>query len=83
MNEVENLSVEQKIEKCRARRLTACPRSSKRLLASCWTKKASPRAAIKAFCAECQGYDRDAVAGCTAYACPLWRYRPHQKMEGA
>lgn len=81
MNEVENLSVEQKIEKTRARRLAACPSSSKRLLASCWAKKASPRAAIKAFCAECVGYDRDAVAGCTAYACPLWRYRPFQTKE--
>lgn len=81
MNEVENLSVEQKIEKIRARRLAACPMSSKRLLADCWAKKASPRQAIKAFCHECQGYDRDGVAGCTAYACPLWRYRPSQ-MKG-
>jgi hypothetical protein len=81
MSEVENLSAGQKIEKIRARRLEACPRSSKRLLASCWAKKASPRAAIKAFCAECVGYDRLAVTECTAYACPLWRYRPHQKAQ--
>lgn len=79
MNEVENLPVEQKIEKIRARRLAACPRSSKRLLADCWAKKASPRQAIKAFCHECQSFDRDGVAGCTAYACPLWRYRPYQR----
>lgn len=78
MTDFQNLSVEQKIEKTRARRLEACPRSSKRLLVSCWEKKASPRKAIKAFCAECVGYDRESVAGCTAYACPLWRYRPHQ-----
>lgn len=78
MTDFKNPSVEQKLEKCRARRLEACPRSSKRLLASCWDKKASPRAAIKAFCTECVGYDRLAVAGCTAYACPLWRYRPYQ-----
>jgi hypothetical protein len=76
MNEGENPSVEQKIEKIRARRLAACPRSSKRLLAS-----SSPRAAIKAFCTECVGYDRLAATGCTAYACPLWRYRPFQTKE--
>lgn len=37
---------------------------------------ASARQAIKAFCAECCGYDREAVATCPAQACPLWRYRP-------
>lgn len=37
---------------------------------------ASPRNAIKAFCAECCGYDREAVRTCPATACPLWRYRP-------
>jgi hypothetical protein len=81
MTDFKNLPVEQKIKEIRARRLAACPRSSKRLLASCWAQKASPRQAIKAFCAECVGYDRDAVAGCTACACPLWRYRPYQTEE--
>ena len=79
MTDFKNLSVDQKIEKNRTRRLEACPRSSKRLLVSCWEKKASPRQAIKAICAECVGYDRESVAGCTAYACPLWNLRPYVK----
>jgi len=40
------------------------------------TGTASPRAAIKAFCLECVGWDRDDVIGCTAPACPLYQYRP-------
>ena len=79
MTDFKNLSVEAKIEKRRARRLEACPPSCKRLLASCWSKNASPRQAIKAFCTECVGYDRAAVAACTAYECPLWQYRPYQQ----
>ena len=78
MTNLENLSVGQKIEKIRARRLAASPKSSQRLLTSCWSGKASPRAAIKAFCQECVGFDRLAVAECTACACPLWMYRPYQ-----
>ena len=37
---------------------------------------ASPRAAIKAFCLACVGWDRKAVAQCTALACPLYANRP-------
>jgi hypothetical protein len=37
---------------------------------------ASPRKAIKMLCAECCGYDRQAIAECPARGCPLWRYRP-------
>ncbi len=37
---------------------------------------ASPRQAIKAFCMECQGWDRREIPKCTAWACPLWAYRP-------
>ena len=39
---------------------------------------ASPRVAIKAFCLQCVGYVRADVKGCTAFACPLWGYRPYQ-----
>ncbi len=42
---------------------------------------ASPRGAIKAFCLRCVGYVRDDVTNCTAYNCPLHKYRPYQ--EGA
>ena len=68
MTDFKNLSVEEKNEKRRARRLEDCPRSCKRLLASCWSKNASPRQAIKALCTECVAYDRAAVAACTATA---------------
>ena len=39
----------------------------------------SPRAAIKAFCMECLGWQRAEVARCTVPACPLWSYRPVRK----
>lgn len=38
----------------------------------------SPRAAIKAFCLECVGWQREEVVRCTAPACPLYTYRPFQ-----
>ncbi len=40
---------------------------------------ASLREAIKMQCAECCGYDREAVTECPATACPLWHYRPWQR----
>jgi hypothetical protein len=40
---------------------------------------ASPRTAIKAFCLECVGWQREEVARCTAPACPLYAYRPFQR----
>ena len=39
----------------------------------------SQKAAIKAFCLECVGWDRKAVASCTATACPLYPYRPFRR----
>jgi len=70
--------IEVKATAKRAARLESAPISTQGLLARCWAGKASPRSAIKAFCLECVGFDRSAVAECTAYACPLWRYRPYQ-----
>jgi hypothetical protein len=64
-----------------AKRLAAMPVSLRTLFARAYAKNCSPRAAIKAFCIECQGYDRPAVTSCTAYACPLWRFRPFQKLS--
>ena len=46
-------SVSEKIADKRAERLERCPTSARSLLARCWSKKASPRQAIKAFCHEC------------------------------
>jgi hypothetical protein len=39
---------------------------------------APPRTAIKAFCLECMGWQREEVRLCTATACPLWLYRPYR-----
>lgn len=41
--------------------------------------KASPRQAIKAFCLECVGYERNEITQCTDTGCPLYRYRPYQR----
>ena len=42
----------------------------------------SLRAAVNAFCVECQGYDPSAVKNCTAPACPLFTHRPgHQQVR--
>ena len=36
----------------------------------------SLRAAVNAFCAECNGFDATAVRECVAFACPLFSQRP-------
>ena len=59
-------------------RLRQMPVTNRRAYVSAVRGEASPRTAIKAFCSECCGYDRTAVATCPASACPLWRYRPWQ-----
>jgi hypothetical protein len=41
--------------------------------------KASPRQAIKAFCLECVGYERNEITQCADTGCPLYHYRPFQK----
>jgi hypothetical protein len=60
-----------------ARRLEAMPVSHRRTYRRALEGR-SLRAAIDALCAECCGYDRDAVRTCAAVACPLWRVRPWQ-----
>jgi len=41
-------------------------------------------AAVKAKCQECVNYEevRERVGNCTAWTCPLWRFRPYQKTRG-
>jgi hypothetical protein len=75
---ISNASSGEKIAAKRAEKLEACPVSARSLLARCWSKKASPRQAVKAFCHECCGYDRAAITECTAWACPLFEFRPYQ-----
>lgn len=55
--------------------------SLSKLYEDCYSGAASPRKAIKAMCLECVGYERSAVAECTATACPLWMYRPYGDKE--
>jgi len=40
----------------------------------------SRRAAIRAFCAECCGYEIKEVYVCTDSHCPLYPYRPHSRI---
>jgi hypothetical protein len=60
------------------RRIASAPESWRGLLTRAIQGKASPRAAIKAQCGDCNGFDRQAIATCTADACPLWKQRPYQ-----
>lgn len=43
----------------------------------------SLRAAVKAVCLECVGWQRPEVTACSAVACPLWAMRPFQASEKA
>ena len=69
-------SVDAKTAAKRARRIETAPHSWRGILARSWSPKCSPRAAIKAQCGECQGFDREAIAGCSSTACPLFSFRP-------
>lgn len=75
---IETASLNEKIAAIRARRIETAPESFRRLLTQATAGKCSPRQAIKAQCAECVGFDREAITTCTAYACPLWHLRPFQ-----
>jgi hypothetical protein len=74
-------SLDAKIAAKRAGRLATAPSSWRGVLKRSWSPKCSPRAAVKAFCGECNGFDRDAIKNCTCWACPLWAFRPFQKDE--
>jgi hypothetical protein len=76
---MKNPSLDKKIAAKRAGRLAATPESARKLFVAAWAKKCSPRLAIKAQCLECVGFDRQAIAECSGWACPLWNFRPFQK----
>ena len=66
------------IELKRVKRLEDVQRDAPRYLNTfrrAYTGK-SLRAAVNAFCIECNGFDPAAVRDCTAPACPLFPYRP-------
>lgn len=67
-----------KIAAKRAGRLATTPESARGHFVAAWSGKCSPRRAIKALCLECVGFDRQFIADCTAWACPLWNFRPYQ-----
>jgi len=72
-------SLSEKIAAKRTRRLATAPESVRKLFAAAWAGKCSPRQAIKGQCLECQGFERQEIADCTCWACPLWAFRPFRK----
>ena len=56
--------------------LLEIPISARRNYLRAAVGKAPPRNAIKAFCLQCAGWDRNEIRRCTAVACPLYSYRP-------
>lgn len=58
--------------------ISEAPESAKGSLTRAFSGAASPRAAIKAQCLVCMGYERESIRNCTGYSCPLWQYRPFQ-----
>lgn len=77
---LQNASLSEKIAAKRAKRIETAPESFRKLLTQAMTGKCSPRQAIKAQCAECQGFDRAGITACTCWACPLWNFRPYQNL---
>lgn len=65
-----------------ARYLNQAPDSQKTILSRALQGTASPRAAIKAKCLNCCGFDRAEVRHCPVVLCALHRYRPFQDITG-
>ena len=61
--------------------IASAPESAKGALGRAFSGEASPRGAIKAMCLTCVGYERAAITNCSAFACPLWAYRPFTQKE--
>lgn len=55
------------------------PKTMQKLYDSTQDGSASAKKAIKMYCFECVGYDRDEVKMCTDPECPLWKHRPGYK----
>ena len=62
----------------RAGRLKTAPSSVRGILKRAWAGN-SRKSGVQAFCLECQGFERNEIRNCTAFACPLYEYRPYQK----
>ena len=72
-------SLSAKINAARKKRIETAPESFRGILKRALSGNCSPRTAIKAQCGECNGFDRDGIRDCTAYACPLWNLRPYRE----
>lgn len=76
--DLQTASPDEKIAAKRAGRIATAPQSFRKVLKQAMSGKCSPRTAVKAFCAECNGFEREAIRDCTSYACPLWNFRPYR-----
>jgi hypothetical protein len=61
-----------------AERLAQIPESQQQIYLRA-VKGKNRAAAVKAFCYECCGNEREEVRLCTDLGCPLWLYRPGRK----
>ena len=61
-----------------AKVIADAPVSAKGILERAFDGKAGRKNAVTAMCLVCTGFDRQAVRGCSAWACPLWAWRPFQ-----
>jgi len=57
-----------------ARKLASIPQRQRGIFLRAWSGK-SRKAAMRAFCLECMGFEAAEVGRCTAPACPLYEYR--------
>ena len=64
-----------------AERLAQIPESCRKTYQKAVGGKNRP-AAVKAFCQECVGYDKQEVTLCTDEGCSLWAYRPYRFSKG-
>ena len=62
------------VEAVRRKRLAQIPARQRPIFLRAWTGK-SRKAAVRAFCLECVGYESAEVNRCTAPACALYPYR--------
>ena len=66
-----------------AKRIAEAGELYRPLLRKVYAGSCSPREAIKGFCLQCVGYERNSITHCTSPACPLFLLRPYQQeVEG-
>jgi len=63
-----------------AKRLSSIPVMYRSTYKKAVTHK-SMRAAVNSQCLECVGYERKEISVCTDLGCPLYSFRPYQKLR--